>query len=252
MACPWSDRLLQDPTIDLIISPCFLLAYLLHHFAPEAALAYLPTVRTQCTNMYELRILSNPIGMITTRKPLCLFHTGNEIALLASLAWACSFHPTNIQHEKGKARQNRNNFVRNQHCYSRIFKTRSFHTYPKIPLFTWESWTPHFVEYKSKTQPKMAKSHTTKSKQDLKNVINIKEFYIHLVTWLTLLQNKTRGTTIWPALYKIDTQAKTPPTTIIEILPVQNWNLRNHRIWREKVTKKCIYKFYWDLDFVRS
>ena len=53
MACPWSDRLLQDPTIDLIISPCFLLAYLLHHFAPEAAPAYLPTVRTQCTNMYE-------------------------------------------------------------------------------------------------------------------------------------------------------------------------------------------------------
>ncbi len=34
-----------------------------------------------------------------------------------------------------------------------------------IPLFIWyTSWTPHFVEYKSKTRAKMAESHTTKSK----------------------------------------------------------------------------------------
>ena len=34
-----------------------------------------------------------------------------------------------------------------------------------ITLFIWYiSWTPHFVEYKSKTRAKMAESHTTKSK----------------------------------------------------------------------------------------
>ena len=42
---------------------------------------------------------------------------------------------------------------------------------------------------------------------------NLKEFYIHLLTWLSLLQDKTRGTTFWMVLYKIDTQAKKYLTT---------------------------------------
>ena len=126
----WSDNF-------SLLSPCLSIA----PFCTWGC-TWLPSNRSHSTNMYEsYRILlewsPENHSACSTRAMRSLFWPvwhGHGSSWLSNL-W-CSFHPTNIQHEKGKARQNRNNFVRNQHC-SRIFKTRSFHTYPKIPLFIW-------------------------------------------------------------------------------------------------------------------